>query len=96
MPSNQSPLGARPARFRRPRLLIVGCGDVGQRVARMARPGMRVLALTSSPARVPALRAQGIKLRDCTSFGLPGAVRLGVLPPASQDALRVSFQNLGL
>ena len=43
-----------------------------------------------------ALRQHGIKLRDCTSFGLPGALRLGVLPPASQDALRVSFQNLGL
>ena len=43
-----------------------------------------------------ALRQHSIKLRDCTSFGLPGAVRLGVLPPASQDALRASFQNLGL
>ena len=43
-----------------------------------------------------ALRQHGIKLRDCTSFGLHGAVRLGVLPPASQDALRASFQNLGL
>ncbi|MFT3815007.1 MAG: aminotransferase [Acidovorax sp.] len=35
-----------------------------------------------------ALRARGIKLRDCASFGLPGHVRLGVLPPASQQALR--------
>jgi nucleoside-diphosphate-sugar epimerase len=60
LPSNQSPLGARPARFRRQRLLIVGCGDVGQRVARAAGPGVRVLALTSSPARIPALRDQGI------------------------------------
>jgi nucleoside-diphosphate-sugar epimerase len=60
LPSNQSPLGARPARFRRPRLLIVGCGDVGQRVARAAGPGVRVLALTSSPGRIPTLRAQGI------------------------------------
>lgn len=34
-----------------------------------------------------ALRAHGIKLRDATSFGLPGWVRLGVLPPAAQDAL---------
>ena len=42
-----------------------------------------------------ALRQHGIKLRDCTSFGLPGAVRLGVLPPASQDALRDTFQSLG-
>ncbi len=30
----------------------------------------------------------GIKLRDATSFGLPGWVRLGVLPPESQQALR--------
>ncbi|MFN7858083.1 MAG: SDR family oxidoreductase [Acidovorax sp.] len=65
MPSNQSPLGALPARFRRERLLIVGCGDVGQRVARdLCRgPGagrMRVLALTSSPDRRPGLRALGV------------------------------------
>lgn len=33
------------------------------------------------------LRLQGIKLRDATSFGLPGWVRLGVLPPAAQSAL---------
>lgn len=33
------------------------------------------------------LRAHGVKLRDCTSFGLPGHWRLGVLPPASQQAL---------
>lgn len=36
-----------------------------------------------------ALRADhGIKLRDATSFGLPGWVRLGVLGPPAQDALR--------
>ncbi|MDP9930980.1 histidinol-phosphate aminotransferase [Variovorax paradoxus] len=35
-----------------------------------------------------ALRAEGIKLRDCASFGLPGFVRLGVLPPQSQQALK--------
>ena len=39
-------------------------------------------------ARLTALRRQhGIKLRDCASFGLPGHVRVGVLPPAAQDAL---------
>ncbi len=66
LPSNQSPLGALPARFRRPRLLIVGCGDVGLRVLRelpgargAAGPHMQVRALTSSPQRVAALRAQG-------------------------------------
>jgi histidinol-phosphate aminotransferase len=30
----------------------------------------------------------GIKLRDATSFGLPGWVRLGVLAPESQQVLR--------
>ncbi len=64
MPSNQSPSGALPARFRRPRLLIVGCGDVGVRVLRALSQGrqaprLRVLALTSSAARVGELRALG-------------------------------------
>jgi len=55
-------LGARPARFRRERVLIVGCGDVGQRAARELGAGRRVklLALTSSPERCADLRAQGI------------------------------------
>ena len=44
--------------------------------------------------RLAALRAQGIKLRDCTSFGLPGHVRLGVLPPHSQAALRQAWRSL--
>jgi nucleoside-diphosphate-sugar epimerase len=48
-----------PTRFKRPTVLIVGCGDVGQRVARLLHGRWRVLALTSSPARVPALRALG-------------------------------------
>jgi histidinol-phosphate aminotransferase len=33
------------------------------------------------------LREQGIQLRDATSFGLPGWVRMAVLPPVAQDAL---------
>ena len=39
------------------------------------------------PLRLQRLRARGIKLRDAASFGLPGYVRLGVLPPLGQDAL---------
>lgn len=55
-------LGALPARFRRERVLIIGCGDVGQRAVRvLGGPSrVRVMALTSSPARCDALRAQGI------------------------------------
>ncbi|MCF8167618.1 MAG: SDR family oxidoreductase [Rhodoferax sp.] len=60
MPSNQSPLGARPARFRRERVLIVGCGDVGLRLNALLQGRLRVMALTSSPIRTQALRAMGI------------------------------------
>lgn len=38
-------------------------------------------------ALLAVLRQQGIKLRDATSFGLPGWFRLGVRPPESQQAL---------
>jgi nucleoside-diphosphate-sugar epimerase len=60
LPSNQSPLGALPARFRRERVLIVGCGDVGLRVASTLGSRVRLLALTSSTGRVPLLRERGI------------------------------------
>jgi nucleoside-diphosphate-sugar epimerase len=60
VPSNQSPLGALPARFRRERVLIVGCGDIGMRVARLLGGRARTLALTSTPERAPRLRALGI------------------------------------
>lgn len=40
------------------------------------------------------LRACGIKLRDATSFGLPGCVRLGVLAPAAQDALAQTWTHI--
>ena len=43
------------------------------------------------PAMLTDLRSRDIKLRDTTSFGLPGAVRLGVLPPHSQDALSAAL-----
>ena len=52
--------GALPARFRRERVLIVGCGDVGLRVAGLLRQRARLLALTSTPTRCAELRAQGI------------------------------------
>lgn len=60
MPAIDSPLGALPSRFRRQRVLIVGCGDVGLRTARLLAGRVRVLAVTSSASRVPALRAAGL------------------------------------
>lgn len=60
MPLFQSPLGALPARFRRERLLIVGCGDIGLRVVRELRGRLRVLALTSSLEKLSVLRWQRV------------------------------------
>ncbi len=68
MPSNQSPHtslyatrpGALPARFRRARVLIVGCGDVGLRVAQALSGRVRLMGLTSSADRTEELRARGI------------------------------------
>lgn len=54
----------------------------------VARPPLDEEALVQ---RLACLRTQGIKLRDCASFGLPGHVRLGVLPPASQAALEQAW-----
>lgn len=50
---------AAPHRFRRPTLLIAGCGDIGLRVVRRLVPRWRVIALTSSPGRLAELRAAG-------------------------------------
>ena len=52
--------GALPARFRRQRLLIIGCGDIGLRVAQALPNRVRVLALTSSANRTADLRSRGV------------------------------------
>ncbi|MGF6293854.1 NAD-dependent epimerase/dehydratase family protein [Paraburkholderia youngii] len=46
--------------FRRPRVLIVGCGDVGMRCVPLLRPRAHVFALTSHAARCDELRAAGV------------------------------------
>jgi nucleoside-diphosphate-sugar epimerase len=53
-------IGALPSRFRRPRILIVGCGDVGMRVAAQLPRRVRLLALTSSEGRIDVLRQHGL------------------------------------
>lgn len=96
---SNSALGALPARFRRERVLIIGCGDVGLRVAHLlhgsgnrARP--RLLALSSSPQRAPVLRAAGVlplqgNLDDAATVrrlaGL-GTRVVHLAPPARPDA----------
>jgi len=52
----------RPALLDRPRLLIVGCGDVGLRVLRLLAGRWRVRVLSSTPARAALLRAAGAQV----------------------------------
>ncbi len=98
MPSNQTPLGALPARFRRQRVLIVGCGDVGLRTAgQLGAPQsqrVRLMALTSSPDRVRMLRACGItpllgNLDDAASLKRLGGIAQRVIhlapPPTDRQ-----------
>lgn len=83
----------RHRRFRQSRILIVGCGDVGQRAAQWLTH-CRVLALTSSPERTAALRALGItpllgNLDDARSLARLRALAPRVLhlaPPPGQGA----------
>jgi nucleoside-diphosphate-sugar epimerase len=46
--------------LRRPRVLIVGCGDVGMRCVELLRPRARLFALTTQTARCADLRAAGV------------------------------------
>ena len=48
---------------------------------------------TDLPRLLVHLRARGIKLRDTTSFGLPGWVRISVQPPPTQVALKEALQE---
>ncbi len=62
-----SPQPALPARLRRPRVLVVGCGAIGQRLlrhwqqqsGRSGQHGLRVLVLTSSPDKRAQFQALG-------------------------------------
>lgn len=77
----RQPSPSKPQLFRRSRLLIVGCGDIGQRVARLLRGRLRVLALTSRADHSPALRQLGITPL-AGDLDTPASLRrLGALAP---------------
>jgi len=96
------PMTFLPRAFRRPRLLIVGCGDVGLRVVKRLRNRWRLLALTTSAARGAELRAAGVlpllgDLDDAASLarlaGLADAV-LHLAPPPSRGDVDSRTANL--
>jgi nucleoside-diphosphate-sugar epimerase len=85
-----------------PRLLLVGCGDVGMRLLPLLRDRYRVFALTSQPARTAELRAAGAipivanldqpdSLRRLT--GLADTV-VHLAPPQSAGSLDQRSRNL--
>jgi len=89
-------------RFKRPTLLIVGCGDVGLRVLPLLNGRWRVVALTSSAARVGELRAAGAlpligNLDDAATLarlaGLADAV-LHLAPPQGHGSTDLRTRNL--
>ncbi len=91
-----------PSTFKRPVLLIVGCGDVGMRVVRLLKGRYRLLALTSTPSRAEALRAAGAvpligNLDDPATLsrlaGLADAV-LHLAPPPLQGTTDPRTRNL--
>ncbi len=74
-------------------MLIVGCGDVGLRAARLLRGRARLLALTSSAARVDDLRSLGVtplqgNLDQPASLARLAGIATRVIhlaPPAADD-----------
>lgn len=57
---SMNPLGALPARFRRPRILILGCGHVGERIGQLLRSKAHVVATTTTTDKVASLRQMGL------------------------------------
>jgi nucleoside-diphosphate-sugar epimerase len=92
----------RPGRFKRPTLLIVGCGDIGLRAAALLRGRWRLIGLTSSAARIEELRAAGVQplignLDEPATLarlaGLADAV-LHLAPPPTRGATDPRTANL--
>ena len=85
-----------------PRLLILGCGDVGMRLLPLLRGRFRVFALTSQPARCAALRAAGaIPIvadldRPATLRRLAGLAQhvVHLAPPQSEGTLDRRTRNV--
>lgn len=89
-------------RLNRPRLLVLGCGDVGMRLLPLVREHFRVFAVTSSPERCAELRQAGaIPVladldRPATMRRLRGLARwvVHLAPPQPQGELDQRTRNL--
>lgn len=77
-----------PRRFRRQRLLIIGCGDIGQRVVQQLHHGWQVVGVARSDETLQKIRTAGaLAMRADDAHRLaPWATHvLHAAPPASRD-----------
>jgi len=85
-----------------PRILVIGCGDVGMRLLPLLTPRYRVLAVTSNPQRCAELRAAGAVPIVADLDHRPSLGRLGPLaervihlaPPPSDGHLDRRTRNV--
>jgi nucleoside-diphosphate-sugar epimerase len=92
--STIKPRGRR--RLGRPRLLIIGCGDVGRRIVARLAARFRIVALTSSPERRPELRSAGVvpivgnldRRRSLSRLAAFGSRLINLAPPPEAGGRR--------
>ena len=77
-----------PRRFRRQRLLIIGCGDVGQRVVRQLHHGWQVVGVARSDETLQKICAAGalpMRADDAHRLSRWATHILHAAPPASRE-----------
>lgn len=77
-----------PRRFRRQRLLIIGCGDIGQRVVQQLHHGWQVMGVARSDETLQKIRAAGamaMQADDAHRLARWATHVLHAAPPASRD-----------
>ena len=77
-----------PRRFRRQRLLIIGCGDIGQRVVRQLHHGWQVIGVARSDETLQKIRTAGalaMRADDAHRLARWATHILHAAPPASRD-----------
>ncbi len=77
-----------PRRFRRQRLLIIGCGDIGQRVVQQLHHGWQVMGVARSDETLQKIRAAGamaMQADDAHRLARWASHILHAAPPTSRD-----------
>mgnify|MGYP000988448009 FL=1 len=77
-----------PRRFRRQRLLIIGCGDIGQRVVQQLHHGWQVMGVARSDETLQKIRTAGalaMQADDAHRLSRWATHILHAAPPASRD-----------